>query len=817
MRRTNIAVAGWNRLTMLIGMVAILAFSQSSPSVENNSEEEQIIAWGDSLRGIEQYSLALESYQSALTLFQSENNRSGIAKALRGIGTVYYYQGNYDSAMGYWEKALQIYYEIGDTKGEGKILNNYGLVYSNLSNFNQAIKYFHQSLSIAHEQNNLTEEGIAAQNLGNVYLKLSNYPDALMNYQQSLKIFRDLGNRQYEVIALMSIGSVYLYLCDYLKASDYYHNSYETAKNLGNCTTKAETMNNLGIVSKNLQEYDKALDYYQQSLLLFQELGNRNEEGNVLSNIGVIYSELQDYQNALKYYKKSLLVFRNSGEKLEECSNLFNIGRIYYNLGEYQIGLDSISKGVNLAEKLGADYYIQSGYLGLGDGYLALGRTSIAQTCYTKAIATIEKIRGKLNVESQKNSYASGVFSAYEKIVNLLLADNQIPQAFDYVERGRARSFLDILGGEAPVRKSIHAEFLPLEKNNKEYEPELQSVSNQQPLMLSEVQSLLNPETTLLEYFLTKDKAMIWVVTNKNVNAAEIELPADSLRCLVKAFRETIQWRGSTDFLSCELYKALLKPVLDKVKTERLIIVPHGILHYLPFQALKDQNGTYLFEQYLISYLPSASVMKYLPQRKNGVSTGKLLALGNPSTDNIDYNSLEFSEAEVDGIGKVIPNSKIYIGNLASESLFRRQAPEYDMLHLACHAELNSSYPMYSGLLLAPGEGNDGKLEVYEIFSLKLHAHLVVLSSCQTGMGKLTTGDELIGLSRAFICAGTQSLVSSLWEVNDNSTGYYMENFYQNLQNHDELESLQMAQSSTKEKYKDIYYWAPFVLIGGIK
>jgi len=803
------------RFTIMIGLAAILVFCQTLTPADTDSEEAETMAKGDSLRRIGQYAAALDSYHSAIQSFQSENNLSGEAHALRKIGIVYYYQGNYDGALEYWEKALVIYRQIGDRKNEGKILNNYGQVYSNLSDFEQAINYFNQSLTIARELGDRREEGIASQNLGNVYLKRSEYPKALMNYQQSLSVFRETGNPQYEMITLLAIGSVYLYLCDYEKAFEYYQNSYLIAEELRDRNTEAEAMNNLGIVHQHLHEYEKALYCYQQSVALCRSLDNRNAEGNALNNIGAVYSELEDYPNALDYYSRSIAVFRDVGDRMGECSNLLNVGKIYIKMGKYQEGLESIRKGLNIAENLGADYYIRAGYQGLGDCYLAQGRMSQAQLNYARAITMVEGIRGKLKVEAHKSSYASGVFTIYEKMVTLLLEENQVAEAFNYVERGRARSFLDILGGEAQVEKSMHAEFLHGDMDSVEYEPELRSVNSQQPLTIQEVQKLLDPESTLLEYFLTESKVLIWVITGKDVNAVEIDMLGDSLRSFVEAFRETIQWRGSTDYLSWELHKALIKPALDKIGTEKLIIVPHGILHYLPFQALKDQNGVYLFERYQISYLPSASVMKYVPQKRQD-KRHRVLALGNPATDHKEHKPIECSKVEVERIGKVFPNSEICIDSLASESMFRKRAQQYDILHLACHAELNSSYPLYSGLLLAPGGGYDGELDVHEILSMDLYAYLIVLSSCQTGLGQLTTGDELVGLSRAFICAGAQSLLSSLWAVNDESTGYFMECFYRNLQNHSKVESLQIAQFDTREKYGDLYYWAPFVLIGGM-
>ena len=166
------------------------------------------------------------------------------------------------------------------------------------------------------------------------------------------------------------------------------------------------------------------------------------------------------------------------------------------------------------------------------------------------------------------------------------------------------------------------------------------------------------------------------------------------------------------------------------------------------------------------------------------------------------------------GIAGQYKKKTILIGEEATEDEFRRLAPKYDILHLACHGELNSAYPLFSGLLLAPGDKQDGELDVHEIFTMDLNAYLVVLSSCETGLGHLTNGDELAGLSRAFIYAGTPSILSSLWKVEDESTAYLMTQFYKNLKKHDKAESLRRAQLKTRKKFKEPLFWASFVLIG---
>jgi CHAT domain-containing protein len=198
-----------------------------------------------------------------------------------------------------------------------------------------------------------------------------------------------------------------------------------------------------------------------------------------------------------------------------------------------------------------------------------------------------------------------------------------------------------------------------------------------------------------------------------------------------------------------------------------------------------------------------------------GGSRGQtLLALGNPAGGGADYTPLPLAAAEAQQIAALYSYSRVLTGDQASEEAFKHLAPEYDILHLACHGDLNSAYPMYSGLLLAPGGEEDGKLQVHEIFSLELSASLVVLSGCQTGLGHLTTGDELVGLSRAFIYAGTPSVLSSLWMVEDQSTAYLMSRFYQHLRSSDKAEALRLAQQETRARYPELHAWASFVLIG---
>jgi CHAT domain-containing protein len=243
------------------------------------------------------------------------------------------------------------------------------------------------------------------------------------------------------------------------------------------------------------------------------------------------------------------------------------------------------------------------------------------------------------------------------------------------------------------------------------------------------------------------------------------------------------------------------------------VIVPHGELHYLPFAALTD-GKRYLMDDYSITYLPSVSAWPYIKQNV-GKSNANPLIIGNPSTNRADLQSLPFAESEAQTIANLYQVTPL-LGKDATENAVRTQVGQAGVLHLAAHGSYNTINPMYSAIYLAPDGQNDGLLETHEIYGLDLkQTDLVVLSACETQLGELSTGDELVGLTRAFLFAGTPSVISSLWSVDDNSTQLLMEKFYTYWSGGmSKAEALRQAQIDVRAIYPNPYYWAGFVLSG---
>jgi len=241
------------------------------------------------------------------------------------------------------------------------------------------------------------------------------------------------------------------------------------------------------------------------------------------------------------------------------------------------------------------------------------------------------------------------------------------------------------------------------------------------------------------------------------------------------------------------------------------VIVPHGVLHYLPFVALRSSSGRWMVEEFSVSTLPSASVLRYLAEKGTSASVRALVV------DNPDLGAelaLPWAEREARMVGQREKDTTVLVRADATEVQVKKLLETAGVVHLATHGELSEDDPLSSAVLLVPGGGEDGRLEVREVFGLDMHARLVVLSACETGLGKLSRGDELVGLQRAFLYAGTPAVVTTLWKVDDKATFELVRSFYTRLEGTGAVEALRQAQLETMRAFPHPYAWAAFGLSG---
>ena len=366
--------------------------------------------------------------------------------------------------------------------------------------------------------------------------------------------------------------------------------------------------------------------------------------------------------------------------------------------------------------------------------------------------------------------------------------------------------------GDKENQSKSRAVVLALKKDLQEKAPELAALVSVTTPATAEIQGKLTPEETLLEYYFTGKNWYVFILTSGLITAQKLTIT--DLERNIEALRKTITAHNSVGVsqYTQALYRQLFAPIAPAVKTKKLIIVPHGALHYLPFSALSD-GKEYLIDRFSLRTLPSASVLSFLQAHAKKAEAGTALILGNPNLGNPKYD-LKFAQDEALAIGKILPKSKVLLGSEATETNLKTYGSQYSFIHLAAHGTFDMDKPLNSALLLARDKDNDGILRVGDLYNLSLNADLVTLSACETALGKVSTGDDVVGFTRSFLYAGARSLISSLWQVDDQATRDLMVNFYTNLSKMSKDEALRQAQLKVKKQYPHPYYWAAFLLTG---
>jgi CHAT domain-containing protein len=332
-------------------------------------------------------------------------------------------------------------------------------------------------------------------------------------------------------------------------------------------------------------------------------------------------------------------------------------------------------------------------------------------------------------------------------------------------------------------------------------------------------------DATIVEYLVTERRATAWVVTPSG-GVLGVILPASPIE-IAKLSDVRAQIEGTYRLSDSEdthralkaLHRSLIAPVAKWLPTSpghRIIIVPHGPLALVPFAALEDSRGAPLIERHTLSYVPSLSVSSFLARDDRADGTGALIVADPPPPRATKLPRLPASVQEGRRIATHLSELKptLLSGPAATEAAVKQRSRSARLLHFATHGLVSETAPLTSSLVLAPGEGDDGFLRVDEVLWLDLNADLVVLSGCSTGAGKLS-GDGILGLSRAFLFAGTPSLVVTQWDIADDPTMVLMDRFYAELQKGaDKAQALRRAQLATRARFAHPAYWASFVLIG---
>jgi len=476
-------------------------------------------------------------------------------------------------------------------------------------------------------------------------------------------------------------------------------------------------------------------------------------------------------------------------------------------------------------------------------GQIALkeGQREEAIRLLQQAADAIEQVRDSIAFEADKIGFAGNTQTVYAALVRTRADSGDWRGAFLTTERAKARALVDLLARvrdlPAPPLASDRVRALLASATVSERDiglpsntgagnlrsvavaarselgtiaPEAASLVSVQTVPLETIAARLGPNETLLSYFRSTDRLYAFTVSGTTVRGFQID--ADGLNGQILAFLQAIQRQdGAAVELAHTLYDRLIRPVEGGINVGALTISPHDALHYLPFAALSDGHQ-YLIDRYSLRLMPSASALAYLRAEKPG-KPGGILAFGNPDLGDPRFD-LPGSEKEALAVVRLVPQSRALLRGEATKTVVVELADGFNILHFASHGVFEPDAPLMSGLLLAGGNGSDGRLSVSDLYKMRLDVDLVTLSACETALGKVAGGDDVVGLERGFFYAGARTIVASLWEVADVPTETLMLSFYRKLAGSNKREALRQAQIDTRKVYPDPRFWAAFELTG---
>ncbi|WP_399680269.1 CHAT domain-containing protein [Xenophilus sp.] len=437
------------------------------------------------------------------------------------------------------------------------------------------------------------------------------------------------------------------------------------------------------------------------------------------------------------------------------------------------------------------EYYRLWAWDGLARSELALGDKAAAADALGRAVGNVDKVRARFRSEEFKMGLFSDLQSVFERAIGLYAEVGDAQRAFEISERSRSRALLDAVRGRAKLSEQA-----------------MQSID------LPALQRALRPDERVIEFHVLPERLQVWVIGPDSIRTQSIAVTRDELTDLVDTYRNSVVRGRRTAVANGEkLGEALIGPLGLKAG-ERLVIVPHGPLHYLPFQALRV-GGRYLIETHPIAVAPSMSIAVQLAQRTPSAQAD-LTAFGNPRIE--DKYDLPGSEAEVKQLARLFPSNRVFMGAQATKTQFREAVGRAPIVHVAAHAEADQVDPLYSRILLANEGGRQNFLEAHEILELPMQSNaLVTLSACESGLGRIAQGDEVLGFTRSFLSAGSSSLIASLWPVSDDATEVLMSTLYGELaKGRDLQQAMQAGQLAVlrNPKLAHPFFWAPFNLIG---
>jgi CHAT domain-containing protein len=812
-----------------------------------------------------EYDRAFRAAERAREIFLKLGDNWRLARVELNAANIHHRQDRFAEALSCYRRAYEQLLPYKDAEALGGALHNMAVCLIMLNDFGKAIECYSNARELCERNSMPLLVTQADYNIAYLYFLRGDYHKAIESLRKTRQLCRRNGDSYHAALCDLDESEIYLELNLTDEAEQMAREAGRQFEELEMAHELGRSVVNLAIALYRQNDTVGSLELLRRGKIIFAKENNNAWQALIDLYQALVMFDSGTLEPAKSLCRQALEFFVKSGLDRRAVVCHLLLARISLQTGCIEEARQSCDTAMRKVKRIEAPFLKYHSHLLQGHIQREGHEWPLAYDSYNKARVELETLRGHLQGEELKIAFQKNKLDVYESLVQLCLRNSSRvgdEEAFEYIQQAKSRSLAELLHQSGTDRnwlrderiKALRGELnwfyhrieieqtgqdgISLERIQqlraevvlKENEflhalrtlPGSSETNEVYPatgvMTLKQIRAVLPPDATLLEYFQIGSQFLVAVVTRENLNITQLAISSSEVTCharmlefqlskfqLRDSYTRTFELdlHAATASRLQALYQALLEPLAPALKGRHLIVAPHGVLHSLPFHAFSD-GEEYLIDRFTLSFAPSASVYAGC-QYKPPVSGSGSLLLG------VHDRTAPWIQREIRSVAAVVPEPRVFLGRRATMDVLRKAGPGSRNIHIATHGHFRRDNPAFSSVRLA-----DSYLGLYDLYNLNLPVELLTLSGCGTGLNGITSGDELLGLTRGLLGAGAQTLLLTLWDVHDHTTAEFMESFYRHLQREDKSSALRTAMLELRKRHPHPYYWAPFVLVGKV-
>ena len=798
----------------------------------------------DALDQMGRYGEALKLARRALRYFQRAGYPLWAAKVEANTGNIYQHLDRYTLALHSYQRAYPVLAREQPLDGY-ILLFNQATTHLCSAKPEAAIGLLESCRLYFETEGQASYVARTHYNLAYGHYLLGKYQDALHHLGEARVRLGKLRDRSFLASCYLDEAEIYLRLNKTSEAQQKARIARARFRELGMPYELAESTALLGIALTRRDQVTRAIPYLKSALAFFNRRGNEIKIAELDSSLALAFLKQRQFASAMDSLKRAQTIFSRHGLHTRMLSTTTYLAGVLFQLGRAREAEAVLRRAQPWLRRVSLPWVLFPYFQLRGRVEADLELPGAARSL-ERAVRISERMRAEIPAEDLRISYSQDKLAAFHALIDMGLQKGTArgaDSAFLFAERARSQVLLDLLDGSLRFQAEVtggarlFAEMAALRSESwrrtiggspssagAAREPQLERrlllwmrrsqsarpSEEREPLTLNTIREALSPDQALLSYYVIDDSIHAFLFDRDGLSAFPSLARLSGLLPRWQLLRFQLERARIDPGMSPEachqhlrlLGDALLGPIVERLRRSRLwTIIPHGALHAFPFHCLRGSTG-FFADNHAFSYIPSASV--YLHCLRVASTRQNVLLVGH--SDHL----APLIDREIHEIQGIFPKASILDEANATSTHLKARAEACRIIHIASHGRFLKEQPFFSGLLLS-----DGWFTLPQIYQLKLNADLVTLSGCETGGTEVASGDELLGLVRGFLYAGAASLMVSLWRVSDESTVFFMREFYSELSRHaGRADAWRVALLRTRERWPHPYYWGPFLLVG---